>query len=99
MISLFRIAVLLLGSTLVLSCSAPGKLSDTNTTTKEVELAVADFDVDNIKQWQERSFRGNTVYSVVEAEGHKVLRADTKSTASALFREMDIDLKKTPFLN
>lgn len=96
MINLFRLVILLVCSFLLLSCSLPGKLTDSS---NAVELVVVDFDVDDIQQWQERSFKDNTVYGVVEAHGHKVLRADTNSAASALFREMDINLKKTPFLN
>lgn len=100
MLNLYRlIPILFIGGFLLLSCSLPSKMTDKTSPANKVELVVADFDADELQLWQERSFKGNTVYSIVQEEGHKVVRADTKSTASALFRQMDINLKKTPFLN
>ena len=49
--------------------------------------------------FSERSFAANTRYRVVEQGGIWVLEAETRASASALYREMDIDLLATPYLN
>ncbi len=46
--------------------------------------------------WDERSFRKNTEYKIVDLDGAKVLHGYTNGTASILYREEAISLKDTP---
>lgn len=50
----------------------------------------------DLKQWKERSFKGNTDYRVIEDGGVPVLRGETQGQASVLYRKQKIDLKATP---
>ncbi len=54
---------------------------------------------ENQKNWQEKSFAGNTQYQLVRENEQSVLKATTNASASGLFREIVIDLNKTPYLN
>ncbi|MCK5359733.1 MAG: DUF3047 domain-containing protein [Gammaproteobacteria bacterium] len=49
--------------------------------------------------WQEKSFAGKTDYQLVRLEGKQVLQASSQSSASGLFKESSVNLKKYPFLN
>ncbi len=52
----------------------------------------------DLKRWKERSFEGNSTYALVEDDGLQVLKGETRGQASVLYREVPIDLKKTPWL-
>ena len=74
-------------------------------------VLVGDFSHGDLSGWEEKSFKGNTQYDFVLAEtvegltsqpetkSAKVLRAITHGQASGLFKEMPIDLSKTPILS
>lgn len=62
-------------------------------------LVVARFSQADLSQWDEKAFEGNTRYSLVSLDGEQVLKAESESSASGLFREMEVDLGKTPFIN
>jgi hypothetical protein len=64
-----------------------------------VELIVMDFSKDAITTFKQQSFVGKTSYQVVELNGEQVLKAATRKTASALYREIEVDLTSTPYLN
>lgn len=74
--------------------SSQGRLSD-----KRKEVAVGHFSDKGLTQWQEKSFVGHTRYRIVEMDGEKVLSASTRSSASALYRELEIDVGKMPILS
>ena len=57
------------------------------------------FSTDALDNWEERSFKGNTEYELVDAGEIPVLRGHTQGQASVLYREIDIDLTKTPIIN
>ena len=63
------------------------------------ELEVVNFARHGLSLFTEKSFSGHTQYQLVEVDGGTVLRAKTANSASALFRQFDIDLDKTPYLN
>ncbi|MBK7993881.1 MAG: DUF3047 domain-containing protein [Blastocatellia bacterium] len=44
--------------------------------------------------WDHKELKGKNNYSVVEDDGMKVLKADSKSAASGLFKQLDIDPKQ-----
>lgn len=49
--------------------------------------------------WQTKSFSGETHYSLEKINGQLALRAVSNAAASGRYREIDIDLNKTPVLN
>ena len=63
------------------------------------ERLVADFSGESLHEWQEKSFVGNTRYQFVTDGERVALEATADGTASGLFREIEIDLNKTPYLN
>jgi len=76
----------------------------------EVVSKVANFSEGDLADWKEKSFEGNSQYGFVDAQtagidskkikaGQQVLRASTRGQASGLFKKVDIDLTKTPYLN
>jgi len=89
-------ALALFASVLSLASEAP---SDTS----KLVNRVANFSEADLSGWEEKSFKGNSQYRFVEikkdAQLIKVLRASTQGQASGLFKEVKIDLTKTPYLN
>jgi hypothetical protein len=63
------------------------------------ELVVGAFSQGVLDGWQEKSFAGKTQYAIVDTPGGKALRADSKAAASGLFKEITIDLERTPYLH
>ena len=63
------------------------------------ERLVANFSGESLHEWQEKSFVGNTRYQFVTDGERAALEATADGTASGLFREIEIDLNKTPYLN
>ena len=53
----------------------------------------------DLSQWEAKEFSDLTQYSVVESGSTRILKASTDNSASILFKKIDIDLKKTPYLN
>ncbi len=60
---------------------------------------VAEFSKQERAGWDEKEFEGKTRYKIVSMDGKYVLAAQSTGAASGLFKEVSIDLKKTPFLN
>jgi hypothetical protein len=64
-----------------------------------VQFPIDDFERGLGPAWQARSFKGDTAYQVVpEGTGH-VLQADSRGTASALIRKIDLDPRDYPILS
>jgi hypothetical protein len=59
-------------------------------------IDVAGFGAGDRSQWQAEIFAGETVYDFVPFAGGTALHARAAGTASGLYREMEIDLRKTP---
>lgn len=53
----------------------------------------------NLAGWESKSFSGETAYSTSEHDGQRCVQAVAQGTASGMFREMEVDLAKTPYLN
>lgn len=62
-------------------------------------LPVSDFAGTGLDGWAEKRFEGDTDYRLVTLDGRRVLRADSRGSASGLFRKLRVDLRETPFLN
>lgn len=63
------------------------------------DVNIARFSQGNLNGWQSRTFSGVTYYKLVNEDGRTVLRADSSAAASGLYREVNVDLGKTPILN
>lgn len=62
-------------------------------------VEIARFSAGDLAGWQAKSFLGETRYALVTDDGRTVLRADSDGTASGLYREIAVDLQRTPVLN
>jgi len=62
-------------------------------------LTIGSFSSGNLKDWNIKSFSGETYYQVTKLDNTLALRAESNSSASGLYKEQRIDLQKTPFLN
>jgi hypothetical protein len=62
-------------------------------------VPVSDFSGDGLSGWQQRDFTGRTRYTLVDTDAGRVLHARASASASALYREVDVDLGKTPCLH
>jgi hypothetical protein len=62
----------------------------------EEDVVVGDFGVGSLIGWQEKSFKDTTRYELVQDDFGMVLKADSNNSASGMYREIKIDLVKTP---
>ena len=60
---------------------------------------ISNFVGGDLSGWEEKSFEGNSQYVFVESDAGKVLRASAEGKASGLFKEVSVDLTKTPWIN
>ncbi len=60
---------------------------------------IARFSQGDLSGWQKKSFAGETRYSLENSDGRLALRADSRAAASGRYREVSVDLNKTPILN
>ncbi len=60
---------------------------------------IAHFSRGDLNGWQHKSFVGETHYTFLEnSHGQLALRADSNAAASGRYREVSVDLNKTPIL-
>lgn len=62
-------------------------------------IKVSNFENQSLEAWQHKSFKALTQYQPVSLNNKKVLQAKSQGTASSLYKEVRIDLQKTPYLN
>ena len=62
-------------------------------------LEVGRFSAGDLSGWQEKRFQGRTRYTLVRRGWCLVLRAEASAGASGLVKPVQIDLKRTPWLN
>jgi hypothetical protein len=58
-------------------------------------VIITDFTQSDLSTWQQKSFVGYTEYKITDLG----LRATSNASASSLYKEVHIDLEKTPYLN
>ena len=63
------------------------------------KLMIGRFSAGDRQDWQTKSFKGETRYSIDDRSGQRALFADSQGTASGLYREIRVDLNRTPWLN
>lgn len=61
-------------------------------------ITVRDFGAGDLDGWKTRVFDGRTDWMLVTEDGRRVLRAVARDSASARYREVDVDLEQTPYL-
>lgn len=57
------------------------------------------FNVQEIAQWKNKSFNGESSYQLTQVDGKYVITARSQQSASARYYKNKIDLTKTPYLN
>lgn len=62
-------------------------------------IMVGAFSQADLSGWEEKSFKGNSHYKFIENGDRKFLRASTEGMASGMFKEVEIDLTRTPWIN
>jgi hypothetical protein len=62
-------------------------------------VLVGDFDNGDLNNWTEKVFNNKTSYQVVTEGQRTAIQAISNNSASGLYREMNINLEKTPYLN
>lgn len=65
----------------------------------EERIDIARFSRGDIDGWVPKVFSGVTRYALESENGRLALRADSRASASGLYRELRVDLAKTPILN
>lgn len=62
-------------------------------------IDIARFSQGDLNGWQPKGFAGETRYFLENSDGQLALRADSSAAASGRYREVSVDLNKTPILN
>lgn len=62
-------------------------------------IDIARFSQNELTDWKTKVFSGETQYALTNTDGRTVLHAESTAAASGLFREIKIDLSKTPILH
>ena len=60
---------------------------------------ISNFSTQSLNDWQQKSFKDHTQYQIVKLDNKTVLQAKSISSASSMYKEVHIDLQKTPYLN
>ena len=63
------------------------------------EQVIGAFATEGLNGWEEKSFSGHTQYRLVTESGTRVLEASSENSASGLYKKVDIDSKRYPFLH
>ena len=62
-------------------------------------LNISAFSTEQLNGWKSKEFKGKTDYQIIKLDGKTVLKAESDTSASGVFKEQRIDLYKTPYLN
>lgn len=60
---------------------------------------ISHFSNQSLDGWQHKSFKDHTQYQIITRNKKPVLQAKSTANASSLYKEVRIDLHKTPYLN
>jgi hypothetical protein len=61
-------------------------------------ISIGSFATEGLTGWDEKSFKGNTVYTVISDGNQKVVKADSRGTASGLFKKVRLDAARYRYL-
>ena len=73
---------------------APGE-----TKAASLDVRIGTFTQDEMASWEERVFKGHTTYELVGGGSGLALRATCNGSASAFYRRISVDLRRTPMLH
>jgi hypothetical protein len=62
-------------------------------------VMIGRFSAGDRTDWQDKNFQGETHYHFDERSGRRALFAESQGAASGLYREIKVDLDRTPWLN
>ena len=62
------------------------------------DLMIGRFSAGDLKEWQTKAFQGETRYTFDDKSGRLALFAASQGAASGLYREIRVDLNRTPWL-
>ena len=62
-------------------------------------VEIGNFESGDLSGWKEQRFKGRTQYALVKVNGKQALMAKSSSSASGLYKSVEIDIEKTPYLN
>jgi len=65
----------------------------------ESRLPLGEFSRNQLDGWEQKSTEGETQYQLETMGNLTVLKANSRASASGMFKEQRIDLEKTPFIN
>jgi len=71
----------------------------TTVTTAGERIDVSNFSTEGLSGWEQKHFVGESRYTIEGTGGEQWLHAESGASASGCFREIKIDLKRTPWLN
>jgi hypothetical protein len=67
-------------------------------TARADEYHVSAFSSEGLGGWEIKSFKGSTDYSLVRDDGHTVVKAISRGTASGLFKKVELDPRSFRYL-
>lgn len=62
-------------------------------------LMIGRFSAGDLNEWRTKAFQGETRYGFDDKSGQRALFAASQGAASGLYREIRVDLNRTPWLN
>ncbi len=74
-------------------------LGITSVIAQSQSIMIANFTQGELLNWEEKSFSGSTEYQLKSIKGMTALSAKSRNAASGLFKEIEINLQQTPYLN
>ena len=84
---------ILLALCLLLATATFGESLDKGTTTTAIFAEI------NLNDWENKSFAGETHYSLKKEDQKSYLHATSSQSASALYKKIKINIHETPYLN
>jgi len=82
---------------LVLCCLVSVLLFDDDANANKIPMG--DFSRSDLDGWAEKVFSGKTSYILASLQNKIVLKAESSSSASGLFKKTSVDIRKYPYLN
>lgn len=63
------------------------------------EVVIAQFSTMNLDGWENKSFDGETLYTIKSEKQKSFLQAESSQSASALYNKVKVNINETPYLN
>jgi len=63
------------------------------------KIVIGNFGAMNLEDWENKSFSGETSYKIAQENEEYFLQAESKQSASALYKKIKININETPYLN